>query len=139
MAMKKGRDEGSITTTRGFFVRKYFFWMRTQKKWFKCQGPTAPKPVYIHLHWTPAIHPEIQTATSVLLQKLFLAVFEGLYDMSFSNEALDLHETTRPRLATTIVQLVTTPGLHFYRVPHLASIEGITPRQSQGRGRGPHR
>ena len=64
-------------------------------------------------------------AMSVLLRELFLPAFKASYNTSFSNEALDLHETTLPQLPTTIIQPVTTPGLHFHRVPHLASIEGI--------------
>ena len=94
-------------------------------KYHKCHGPTVPKPVYIHLHGTPSIRPEIQMAMSVLLQELFLPAFKGSYDTSFSNEALDLHETTLPQLPATIIQPVTTPGLHFHCVPHLACIEGI--------------
>ena len=64
----------------------------------KCHGPATLKPVYIHLHGTPSICPEIQMAMSVLLQELFLPAFEGSYDTSFANEALDLHETTLPQL-----------------------------------------
>ena len=30
-----------------------------------------------------------------------------------------------PRLASTIIQPVSTRGLHFHHVPHLATIEGI--------------
>ena len=94
-------------------------------KHHKCQGPTAPKPGFIHLHGTPSIRPEVQMAMSVLLQELFLPEFEGSYDTCFSNEVLDLCETTLLVLAATIIPPVTTPGLHFHRVPHLASIEGI--------------
>ena len=95
-------------------------------KHHKCHGPTPnPKPVYIHLHGTPSVRPEIQMAMLVPLQELFLPAFEGSYDTSFSNEVLHLHKTTLPQLAATIIQPVTTPDLHFHRVPHLASIEGI--------------
>ena len=91
----------------------------------ECRGPAAPKLVLIHLHGTLAIRPEIQQAMSVLLQELFVPAFEGSYDTSFSNEALDLHETTLPRIPATVIQPITTPSVHFHRVPHLASIEGI--------------
>ena len=54
---------------------------------------------------------------TALLQEIFLPAFEGSYDTSFSNKALELHEATMPRLASTIIQPVTTPGLHFHHVP----------------------
>ena len=62
---------------------------------------------------------------SVLLQELFLPAFKGSYDTSFSNEALELRVAAMPRLAAMVIQPITTPGLHFHHVPHLATIEGI--------------
>ena len=49
-------------------------------------------------------------AMSVLLQELFLPAFEGSYDTSFANQALDLHETTLPQLPVTIIQPITAPA-----------------------------
>ena len=91
----------------------------------ECHGLATLKPVSIHLHRTPAIRPEIQQAISVLLQEIFLPAFEGSYATFFSNEALDHHEATLPLLPATVLQPITTPGVHFDRVPHLATIEGI--------------
>ena len=91
----------------------------------KCPGPAALRPVYIHLHGTSAIRPEIQQALSVLLQELFLPASEGSYASTFSNEAVDLREATPPLLPPTILQPVTTPGVHFHRALHLATILGV--------------
>ena len=91
----------------------------------KCAGPRTPRPVFIHLHGTPAIRPEIQQALSVLLQELFLPASEGSYVSTFSNEAVDLHEATPPLLPATILQPVTTPGVHFQCILHLITILGI--------------
>ena len=38
---------------------------------------------------------------------------------------MDLHEATLPLLPATVIQPVTTPGIHFHRVLHLATIVGI--------------
>ena len=62
---------------------------------------------------------------SVLLLDLFLPAFEGSDNTSFSNEALELREAEMPRLASTVLRPITTPGLHFHHVPRLATIEGI--------------
>ena len=58
----------------------------------KCSGPRTPRPVFIHLHGTSAIRPEIQQALSVLLQEPFLPASEGSYVSTFSHEAVDLDE-----------------------------------------------
>ena len=113
-------------------------------KHHKCQGPTAPKPVFIHLHRTPSIRAEIQTT---ILQELFLPAFEGLYNTSFSNEALDLHETMhpgsppqpsghhpRPAISPRAVPSLYRGYHSRYRCGHSAA-----PRKSRGQGCGPHR
>ena len=59
--------------------------------------------MYIHLHGLPSIWQEVQSAMSVILQQIFLPAFEGSYNKSFSNKALEPREAVMSRLDLTVL------------------------------------
>uniref|UniRef100_A0A7S1J937 Uncharacterized protein n=1 Tax=Eutreptiella gymnastica TaxID=73025 RepID=A0A7S1J937_9EUGL len=91
----------------------------------ECPGPKLQECVYVHLHGGGQMLGEIQEAMMTLLNEIYRPSGRVMPAPVVVNTAFSQHEVPVRCAPPRVVDPITTPGVHFHEVDHVATIRGI--------------
>ena len=93
-------------------------------KHHECPGPYGLTDTYIHVHGQAKVCPEVQDAMQVLLAELYASNKPGDRCPEAEKGPVRLHAMLVQMGPRTYLEPRLEPGMHFHRLPDLATIRG---------------